>query len=171
VLGQVKTADKSNEITAIPQLLDVLALKGCVVTIDAMGCQKSIAEKIIGYKADYVLALKGNQSRFHSEVKDFFETALAHNFKHVDHKYYHEHDAGHSQVETRECWVITPETGDFASGPQWVNLSSIVMIKSRRDSKGKTSEDTRYYISSITPDASKLLNAVRKHWCVENQLH
>jgi hypothetical protein len=87
------------------------------------------------------------------------QTALAHNFKQVDHKYDHEHDAGHGRVETRECWVITPETGDFASGPQWINLSSIVMIKSRRESKGKASEDTRYYISSITPDASKLLNS------------
>jgi len=92
VLGQEKTAEKSNEITAIPQLLDVLELKGCIVTIDAMGCQTAIAEKIIQKKADYVLALKGNQGKLHVEVTDFFEIALAENFKQIEHDYYEEHE-------------------------------------------------------------------------------
>jgi predicted transposase YbfD/YdcC len=113
VLGQEKTAEKSNEITAIPQLLDVLELKGCIVTIDAMGCQTAIAEKIIQKKADYVLALKGNQGKLHSGVSDFFNIALAENFKGVVHDYYKEDNVGHGRIECRECWAITPRADNF----------------------------------------------------------
>ncbi len=174
VLGQEKTAEKSNEITAIPQLLDVLELKGCIVTIDAMGCQTAIAEKIIQKKADYVLALKGNQGNLHSEVSDFFEIALAENFKGVTHDYYEEHDAGHGRVEYRQCWAITPSEDVFPSIKKWPNLKSLIVIKSLREFNNpdiKDTEDTRFYIASIEPDAKKTLSAVRQQWGVENNLH
>lgn len=174
VLGQEKTAEKSNEITAIPQLLDVLELKGCIVTIDAMGCQTAIAEKIVQKKADYVLALKGNQGNLHSEVSDFFQIALAENFKQVTHDYYEQHDAGHGRIEYRQCWAITPCADSFPSFKKWPDLKSLIMINSRREFKDdltKNTEDTRFYIASIAPNAKKILNAVRKHWCVENNLH
>jgi predicted transposase YbfD/YdcC len=174
VLGQEKTAEKSNEITAIPQLLDVLELKGCIVTIDAMGCQTVIAEKIIQKKADYVLALKGNQGNLYSEVSDFFKTALTEHFKGVAHDYYEEHDAGHGRVELRQCWAITPSEESFPTCKRWPNLKSLIVIKSRREFKDpdiKATEDTRFYIASIEPDAKKTLIAVRQHWGVENNLH
>ena len=171
VLAQEKTAEKSNEITALPELLDVLALKGCIVTIDAMGCQSAIAEKIIKHKADYVLALKGNQGHLHQEVKDFFEIAHAHHFKHVPHEYYEEYDAGHGRIEYRQCWMLTPPTNSFTTTEKWVGLKSIVMVKSRRELSDKVTEDTRFYISSLIPDAKKTLHAVRAHWGIENCLH
>lgn len=174
VLGQEKTAEKSNEITAIPQLLDVLELKGCIVTIDAMGCQTAIAERIIQKKADYVLALKGNQGNLHREVGDFFEIALAEDFKHVTHDYYEEYDAGHGRVEYRQCWAITPSEAIFPSMKKWPNLNSIIIIKSLRefnDPDKNDTEDTRFYIASIKPDAKKTLVAARQHWGVENNLH
>ena len=174
VLGQEKTAEKSNEITAIPQLLDVLELKGCIVTIDAMGCQTAIAEKIIQKKADYILALKGNQGNLHAEVNDFFEIALAENFKQIEHDSYEEHDAGHGRIEHRQCWAITPSAENFPSFKKWPNLKSLVMIKSYREFKDQltnNTEDTRFYIASFEPNAKKTLTAVRQHWGIENQLH
>lgn len=174
VLGQEKTGEKSNEITAIPELLEVLELKGCIVTIDAMGCQTAIAEKIIRKKADYVLALKGNQGNLHSEVDDFFQIALTENFKGVVHDYYEENDAGHGRIESRQCWAITPTLDSFPSFKKWPNLKSIVAIKSRREfknSEANTTEDMRFYITSVEPDAEKTLQAVRKHWEIENNLH
>jgi predicted transposase YbfD/YdcC len=174
VLGQEKTAEKSNEITAIPQLLDVLEIKGCIITIDAMGCQTAIAEKIIQKKADYILALKGNQGNLHIEVTDFFETALAADFKHVQHDYFEEHDAGHGRIEYRQCWAITPCADSFPPFKKWPDLKSLIMIKSRREFKDgltKETEDTRFYIASIEPNSKKSLNAVRQHWGIENQLH
>ena len=174
VIGQEKTAEKSNEITAIPQLLDILELKGCIVTIDAMGCQTAIAEKIIQKKASYILALKGNQGKLHIEVTDFFETALTADFKHVQYDYFEEHDAGHGRIESRQCWAIKPSSLNFPSFSKWPNLKSLIMIKSRREFKNqltKDTEDTRFYIASIEPNAKKTLTAVRQHWGIENKLH
>jgi predicted transposase YbfD/YdcC len=171
VLAQEKTAEKSNEMTAIPELLDVLALKGCIVTIDAMGCQRAIAEKIIKHKADYVLALKGNQGHLHQEVKDFFEIAHAHDFKHVPHEYHEEYDTGHGRIEYRQCWTLSPPINHLTTIERWAGLKSIVMIKSRRELSDKVTEDTRFYISSLMPDAKKTLHAVRAHWGIENSLH
>jgi predicted transposase YbfD/YdcC len=110
--------------------LEVLELKGCIVTIDAMGCQTAIAEKIIQKKADYVLALKGNQGNLHEEVSDFFEIALAEDFKQVKHDYYEEFDAGHGRVEHRQCWAITPSAETSPSFKKWPNLKSLIIIKS-----------------------------------------
>lgn len=173
VLGQEKTAEKSNEITAIPELLDVLALKGCIVSIDAMGCQKEIAKKIVSKKADYVLALKGNQGNLHGDVKTFFTDAMNSNFINVEHDFFEEFDKGHGRIEHRQCWVINPvqQLACFSGLEKWSSLNSIIMIKTKRELKGKTTEDLRFYLSSCIASAESMLNIVRNHWQVENTLH
>lgn len=173
VLGQEKTAEKSNEITAIPKLLEVLELKNCIVTIDAMGCQSEIAKAIVSKKADYVLALKGNQGHFAKDVKMFFESALENEFNNIPNDCYDEIDAGHGRIEHRQCWVIDPSQYKecFSDFGKWVGLKSIAMIKSRREIQGKVTEEFRFYISSCAPNSKTLMNAVRKHWGVENCLH
>lgn len=172
VLGQEKTAEKSNEITAIPALLEVLELKGCIVTIDAMGCQTDIAKLIIQKKADYVLALKRNQGNLHNEVKTFFDIALKEGWDKFKHDYYDEHDAGHGRIEYRQCWVIKPNESWFPSIVKWPSLKSIGMVMTERDCGGKVTREYRYFISSMdNPQAAKMLSVVRQHWGVENALH
>lgn len=173
VLGQEKTAEKSNEITAIPELLETLELKGCIVSVDAMGCQTDIASKIIAKKADYILALKGNQGLFHDDVKSFFSASNNSDFSGVDFDFHTEIDAGHGRVETRNCWVIDPSQhkGCFSNLEKWKNIKRILMVKTKREMKDKTTEDTRFFITSSLSKADFLLNAVRKHWRIENQLH
>ncbi len=173
VLGQESTAEKSNEITAIPKLLDTLAIKGCLVTIDAMGCQKEIAKQIINKKSDYLLALKGNQGHLHDDVKDFFYKGLEDDFKGISHDYYIDIDKGHGRIEQRECWVVEIKNheGCFSNAEKWKNLTSIIMIRSTRLDKGKESKQTRFYISSINANAERLLAGTRKHWGIENNLH
>ena len=173
VLGQEKITSKSNEITAIPELLEVLALKGCIVSIDAMGCQKEIADKIIKKKADYVLALKGNQGNLHSDVKSFFTDAIANKFLNVKHEFHEEFDKGHGRIEHRQCWVIKPseQLDCFSNLQHWSKLNSIVMVKTKRELKEKTTEDIRFYISSCLVSAQEMLDIVRKHWHIENSLH
>ena len=170
VLGQIKVDDKSNEITAIPALLELLDLQGCIVTIDAMGCQEKIAEKIIQQRADYVLAVKDNQKQLHEEIKDFFLTARTHNFQAVNHEYYEETHKGHGRVEVRRYWISNHL--ETISRPQrWCALKNIGMVEAERYIDGKTSIETRYFITSTETDAKIFSNAVRKHWSVENQLH
>jgi predicted transposase YbfD/YdcC len=171
VLGQEKTSEKSNEITAIPELLNVLELKGCIVSIDAMGCQTAIAEQIVQHKADYILALKGNQGHLHEEVKDFFKIAQADDFSGVTMKLHEEYDKGHGRIEHRQCWVLEANQNYFPSMVKWKNLNQIVIIKSQRQIKEKTTEDTRFYITSLMEEPEKLLHSVRQHWQVENALH
>ena len=173
VLGQEKTAEKSNEITAIPELLNSLALKGCIVSIDAMGCQKEIAEQIVEKKADYLLALKGNQGHLHSDVKTFFEIAKSENFKDVEHSYHEEIDAGHGRIEVRRAYAIEANKykKQIPTQGEWKKLKSIVMIESERDLGSHKTQDRRYYISSCEPSATRLLDTARKHWGVENSLH
>ena len=173
VLGQEKTAEKSNEITAIPELLNSLAINGCIITIDAMGCQKDIAEQIVKRKADYLLALKGNQGHFHEEVTSFLTWAKEANFKSVEHDFHEEIDAGHGRVETRRAYAI-----DFKNykkfmpeGEKWKKLTSIIMVETIREGRDFRTMDTRLYISSCLPVAESLLAASRKHWAVENSLH
>lgn len=165
VLGQEKTAEKSNEITAIPELLNSLAIKGCIVTIDAMGCQRDIAEQIIKQKGDYLLALKGNQGNFHEEVASFLTFAKEANFKNIEHDFHEEIDAGHGRVETRRAYVV-----DFKKykkhmheGLKWKKLTSIVMVETIRESLDFKTIDKRFYISSCDPLAAPLLSASRKH--------
>jgi len=162
VLGQVKTEEKSNEITAIPSLLELLELKGCIVTIDAMGCQKDIAEKIAGAKADYVFGLKGNQSSLHDDVKLYFESEdIARQVV--------TREKGHGRIETREYFLETAIDW-LHQKPDWAGLGAIGMVKSSVWEKNSLREETRYFITSLT-DVGTFAKAVRAHWGIENSLH
>jgi predicted transposase YbfD/YdcC len=165
VLGQRKVDDKSNEITAIPKLLEALELSGTVVTIDAMGCQKAIAEKIVDKKADYILAVKDNQGHLLEEVKDSFRMLGADAVA-------EEIDCGHGRVERRNCSVIA-DTSLVEQAAQWPLLRGLVRIEAERYHKvsGKTEREIRYYITSLRPDAARLNAAIRQHWGIENKLH
>jgi len=173
VLGQEKTAEKSNEITAIPELLNSLAIKGCIVSIDAMGCQKEIAAQIIRQKGDYLLALKGNQGNLHEEVKTFFTAAREEDFKNITVDSHQDIDAGHGRIETRKTYVINIEQykKSLPSISEWKKLTHIVMVESLREGHDFKTADTRFYITSASLSAEKLLHATRKHWAVENSLH
>lgn len=171
VLGQVKTREKSNEITAIPELLRVLELKGCIVTIDAMGCQTEIAAQIIAQEADYVLSLKGNQGTLHKDIADYFYWAEKHGFKEIEYDRAQTLSKGHGRIEERRCWV-TEDVDWLVQKPKWAGLKSIVMVESRREIIGKeASLERRYFISSLAADAKEILRAVRGHWGIENSLH
>lgn len=167
VLGQVKTADKSNEITAIPQLLEILDIAGAIVTIDAMGCQSKVVEKIIEKKADYVISLKGNQETLHEDVRFLFEQKPKNVTFHADSQ----SEKGHGRLETRTCTVTEEIDWLREQHPQWKNLRSVVEIESCREIKGIKSIEKRYYISSLPADPAVLMNAVRQHWGIENKLH
>lgn len=173
VLGQEKTAEKSNEITAIPELLKSLAIKGCIVTIDAMGCQKDIAEQIVKQKGDYLLALKGNQGKLHEEVQTFFLTAKETGFKNMEYDFLKDIDAGHGRIETRHAYAIdfSKYKKHLPSGCQWKKLTSVVMIETIRKGRDFKTQDTRFYISSAVASAKAQLDAARKHWGIENSLH
>ena len=171
VLGQIKTEEKSNEITAIPKLLELLVISGAIITIDAMGCQKKIVEKIVEKGADYMIALKSNQGSFYNEVDQFFKGAASKDYNGITCDYYEEIDAGHGRIENRKTWT-TGDIGWFQNKDKWVGLSSLVKIESTREIKGEISIENRYYISSLDgSDAKKAHNTVRSHWGVENGLH
>ncbi len=169
-LGQVKTEEKSNEITAIPQLLRSLELEGCIVTLDAMGCQKNIAKEIHEADADYVLALKGNHETVHEEVRTFLEDASSKKFKEVTHDFLETVEKGHGRIETRRYW-ITEKIDWFADRKKWEALRSMGMVESIRQIGEKTTIEKRFYLSSLKADAQEFARAVRGHWKVENQLH
>ena len=170
VLGQVKVDDKSNEITAIPELLRVLKLKGCIVTIDAMGCQKQIASEISAAQADYVLALKGNQGSLHEEVQQFMEAAQAADFQEIAHDFLEVIERGHGRSETRRYWICE-DIDWLTQHSQWKALRSVAMVESVREIQGKVTTERRFYISSIAATAKELARAVRGHWSIENNLH
>jgi predicted transposase YbfD/YdcC len=170
ILGQTKTEDKSNEITAIPELLKLLEIKGCIVTIDAMGCQKEIARQIADQEADYVLALKGNQGTLHKDVELFFEDALQCDFKDIPHESYETTDGGHGRVEVRRYVTVT-DLDWLEDRAKWKNLNLIGMVQSERYIGDKITRETRYYISSLPNDVKRFAEAVRDHWKIENQLH
>ena len=169
-LGQLKTEDKSNEITAIPELLKLLDLKGCIVTIDAMGCQKDIAYRIADQGTDYVLALKGNQGTLHKDVELFFEDAQQCNFKDIPHDSFETTDGDHGRVEVRR-YVTVSDLGWLEDQAKWKNLNLIGMVQSERHIGEKITRETRYFISSLPNDAKRFAEAVRDHWRIENQLH
>jgi predicted transposase YbfD/YdcC len=170
VLGQEATDEKSNEITAIPKLLELLALKGCIVTLDAMGCQRAIAEQIIDQGGDYVLGLKGNQGNLHEAVEDFFTTASAHHFIGVAHDFTEEVDKDHGRLEVRRYW-ITDDLRTLPDPQNWQGLRSIGMVE-RECRQGDTQTfERRYFINSIAAEAKTFAQAVRGHWGVENRLH
>jgi predicted transposase YbfD/YdcC len=175
VLGQVKVDEKSNEITAIPELLCVLELQGCVVTIDAMGCQKDIAAKIIQAEADYVLALKGNHSTVHEEFRLYFDDTMpagsdAKTPRPQGMDFYESIDKGHGRIEVRRYWHTT-DIAWFEDKKLWRGLRSVGMVESIREMKGEKSVERRLYLSSLDLDAERFAKAVRGHWGVENSLH
>jgi predicted transposase YbfD/YdcC len=171
VLGQVKTHEKSNEITAIPDLLSKLGIKGAVVTIDAMGCQKAVAKKIIQKEADYVLAVKGNQGHLSSAIRDLFDIAHEENFNGLGHDFTEEIDKGHGRVEHRSYWLTEDLSSIKDLTSQWVGLKSVGMVESQRHIGDKLTIDRRYFISSLNGDSKVFAKAVRRHWSVENELH
>jgi len=170
VLGQEATEEKSNEITAIPKLLQLLELKGCIVTIDAMGCQRAIAAQIVEQGGDYVLGLKGNQGVLHEEVEDFFTAAEAGGFAGVDFDYIEETDKDHGRLEVRRYW-IAEDLRTLSDRQGWKGLRSIGMVERECWSGGIHTVERRYFINSIPADAKRFAKAVRKHWGVENRLH
>jgi predicted transposase YbfD/YdcC len=170
VLGQRKVDIKSNEITAIPELLDLLALKGCIVTIDAMGCQRTIAEKILDQGADYVLALKGNQPTLEAAVERFFVSGPEAEAHRATSAYTEQTEQGHGRVETRCAWISEELNADLTAAA-WPGLRSIGMVEATRTLGGETSVEQRFYLSSLPPEAPQFAQAVRKHWGIENQLH
>lgn len=171
VLGQVKTDAESNEIPAIPRLLEILRLEGCIVTIDAIGAQKEIVRAIIDKGAHYVISLKKNQATLHEKTEDFFKEALEERFETVPHKYTEQVENDHGRLEKRRYWV-TSKMDWFRERGEWAGLTSVGMVESTREVDGKTSREVRYFISSLPGDnAEKFAGAVRSHWSVENNLH
>lgn len=170
VLGQVKVAEKSNEITAIPKLLELLAIEGTIVTIDAMGCQREIAQKIVDKKADYVLALKGNQGTLREDVELFVAEQKAADFKDCRTSSTETVDADHDRIETRTTTVIH-DVDWLKKRHHWPGLNAVVMVESVRETGDKQERDTRFYITSLLLVASILAPIVRSHWAIENSLH
>ena len=170
VLGQEVTAEKSNEITAIPTLLELLELRGCIVTIDAMGCQCEIATTIVTRGGDYVLGLKGNQESIHEATEDFFVTAEANDFADVKHDFKEEIDCDHGRIETRRYW-ITDNLSTLPNTERWKGLQSIGMVERTCETAGSVEVERRFFLTSLPADADKFASAVRSHWGIENTLH
>lgn len=170
VLGQVKVADKANEIVAIPKLLDMLDIEGAVVTIDAMGCQRDIARRIVDSKADYVLALKGNQGTLREDVELFAAEQKANNFKDATISRDETVDGDHGRVETRTVTVVH-DLDWLQERHQWPGLTALVMVEATREAGGKLERETRFYITSSALPANQMATIVRDHWAVENSLH
>jgi len=164
ILGQIKVEEKSNEITAIPKLLDALLLEGCIITIDAMGCQKSIAKKIVTKKADYILSVKENQKDLYEDIEDSFKILPASDYS-------QDIDYGHGRIETRKCSVIT-DLSLVDNSAKWEGLVSIIKIERERHFKAtsKKENETSYYISTLNKAVS-IAYGVRKHWGIENKVH
>jgi predicted transposase YbfD/YdcC len=170
VLGQEACAEKSNELTAIPVLLEALLLKGVIVTIDAMGTHSNIAQAIRDKEADYVLAVKDNQPKLAESINTFFQIGQAEGWKHVPHTYVESVEKDHGRLELRRCWTFSQL--DCLSDPQqWPDLRMFGVIEAEQTINGKTSYERRLYIGSIAPDAATLADAVRAHWGIENSVH
>lgn len=170
VMGQVAVAQKSNEIVAIPALLDMMAIEGAVVTIDAMGAQRSIARKIIDKKADYIVALKGNQGTLHEDVKLFCAEQQANSFEQTTVSQFKTLDGDHGRIETRQ-YTVVHDVEWLRERHDWPGLKGIVIVESQREIDAKTSRETRFYITSLTLDAEAVGPMIRDHWAVENSLH
>lgn len=173
VLGQRKVDDKSNEITAIPELLKILSLEGCIVTIDAIGTQTKIAKAIIDTGADYLLSVKDNQKTLHQEIAWLFEYDQKQGFQGAPYDYAETTDKGHGRIETRECWSVSDieYIQSLKGASKWKGLKSIAMVRATRITSKKTTIKTRYYISSLPSNAKHLLKVARRHWSIENELH
>jgi predicted transposase YbfD/YdcC len=170
VLGQIKVAEKSNEIVAIPRLLEMLAIEGAIVTIDAMGCQRDIAQTILDKKADYVLALKGNQGTLRQDVELFAAEQKAGGFKDTKISHHESLDGDHGRIETRTTTVIH-DVGWLQERHRWPGLKAVVMVESTREIGDKVEHETRFYITSLVWLAHQIGPVIRSHWAVENSLH
>lgn len=174
ILAQCKVDSKSNEITAIPELLDALELAGCIVTIDAMGCQKEIARKIVECKADYVLAVKENQGHLYEDIEHLFGLCLKepNPLQYVD-GYARTVDKNHGRIEIRECWTLsaTFNQQSVRCADEWEKLTSLICIRRERRLSDKSQTNMSYYIASGQPNANQLLQATREHWGIENSVH
>ena len=175
VLAQTKVDDKSNEITAVPELLNVLELAGCIVTLDALGCQKEFTRVIRAKRADYVLAVKKNQGHLYEDIKDLFDTEFeqAIPFEGIVHDYSQTIDKDHGRIEIRKCWTISDQEylKYVRNGDDWEGLSTIAVVRAERRYADKREIEHRFYISSLPGDASLLLRATRSHWGIENCVH
>jgi len=173
VLGQRKVNEKSNEITAIPELLKLLAIAGCIVTIDAIGTQTSIAQTIIEAGADYVLSVKDNQGHLFEDISVLFAVDQAQDFKYATFQHEKDTHKGHGRIEVRECWsTSSPEYLTLIRNAQnWAGLQSIAMVVCTRIVGDKQTKRVRFYISSLPSNAQRILEIVRKHWAIENELH
>lgn len=170
LLGQVKANEKSNEITAIPELLDSLDITDAIITIDAAGCQTEIADKIKEGKGDYLLALKGNQGLLEAEADNFFTQARKVDYEEAACQIYSTCEKGHGRIEEREI-VVTNQLDWLRCRTNWKDLTSLIELTSRRTVKGKTTEERRFYISSLKLTAERAGELVRSHWSIENRLH
>ncbi len=170
VLGQTKVSGKSNEITAIPELLKILTIEGNLVSIDAMGCQKEIAQTIIEQEGDYVLALKGNHPNLYQDVVQLFQFAHQQEWKGIEHQFHQTMNKDHGRLEIRRHWTMG-NTEYLYGAEQWKGLQSIGMVESERRVKDKITVEQRYYLMSIESDARLFAQSVRSHWGIENQLH
>ena len=177
VLGQRRVDTKSNEITAIPALLQLLEVSGCIVTIDAMGCQKAIAEQITDQHGHYILALKDNQPHLHEDVQSLFTWADNLGFAEIVHDTDEQVSKGHGRLELRQCWTISdPEClAMVAAAAEWQDLRTFIRVRAERRCGAESSNETRYYLSSLPADTAQLahtaLQAIRSHWGIENELH
>jgi predicted transposase YbfD/YdcC len=173
VLGQRKVDEKSNEITAIPELLKLLAISGCIVTIDAIGTQTNIAKTITEAEADYVLSVKENQGHLYEDVSVLFGVDQAQNFKYASLEYAKTTNKGHGRLEVRECWSTSHPAylNLIRNREDWLGLKSIAMVIATRIMDGKETKRVRFYITSLPSNAERLLDIVRKHWSIENDLH
>ena len=169
-LGQVACAEKSNEITAIPEILKLVDIKGAIITIDAMGTQKVIAKQIIDGEADYVLALKGNQETLHQAVIDSINDQIANDFANVNARRHQARETGHGREETRS-YIQMPVPKGLPKRELWKGLKSIGMVVSQCIRDGKETVEIRYYISSLTVSVKRFAHAVRSHWGIENSCH
>lgn len=173
VLGQRKVDEKSNEMTAIPELLKILSISGCIVTIDAIGTQTNIAQTIIEAKADYVLSVKKNQGNLFEDISVLFAVDQKQDFKYASFDYIKTVNKGHGRIDVRECWSTSnPEYLNLIRNVQaWTGLQSIAMIVCTRIIGDTQTKQIRFYISSLPSDAKRILETVRKHWSIENELH
>ena len=171
VLAQVKVSDQSNEITAIPKLLNILDVSGCLVTIDAMGAQKEIAQQITDQGADYVLSLKGNQGNLHEDVEQLFDGACKTNFKDIEHEAHQTIEKGHGRIEIRRYWLLA-NVEHLEDAQLWAGLKRVGMVEAERRIKGKpTTVERRYFLTSLDGGIERFAYASRGHWGIENRLH
>ena len=171
-LGQEKVADKSNEVTAIPVLIELLNVEGATITTDAMGCQHKIGQQITEKNADYLFGLKGNQGLLHEDVELYLQSQLQQGFQKSPHSFYKSVDGDHGRIESREVWVVDDVSWLRERHPNWQHMNSIAMVRSKREIGPKSNTEYRYYISSHKgKEAQFIAEAIRHHWHVENKLH